>query len=168
MMLTRETWQKMEALDLMLESCIKDQSSHERRNQHLTAIRIIIDNWLRDLRHYQSPEDREAKASITLEAIYQLCIWQLDHETHVDVKTRLFMARNLISRFLTNREKARTAAIDKRSREILQSRKETAELSEIEESAFEHPLPEFENMDVSHPDLDSSGEGPGNDWGIVP
>jgi hypothetical protein len=168
MMTPRHTITKFEALDLMLESCIKDQSSHERRNQHLTAIRGILDNWIRDFRHYQQEEDREAKALTTLEAIYALCIWQLEHETHVEVKTRLFMARNLITRFLQNRDKALRDGIDKRSRQILQSRKETAELSETAESAFNHPLPDFENMDVSHPDLDSSGEGPENDWETMP
>jgi hypothetical protein len=167
MMLTRDTATKLESLDLMLESCIKDQSSHERRNQHMSAIRRLLDSWIKDLTRYQSSEDREAKALLTLEAIYQLCIWQLDHETHVDVKTRLFMARNLITRCLTNREQARRDAIDKRTREILFSRRETSELSETAESGFAHPLPEFENMDVSHPDLDSSGEGPGS-WEDMP
>lgn len=147
MMLTRNTVNKMESLDLMLESCIKDQSSHERRNEHLSAIRRILDNWISDLRRYQDEYDRAAKALTTLEAIYQLCIWQLDHETHTDVKTRLFMARNLILRFQFRRDKAVSDGIDKRSREFIAKRLDTSELSESAESAFNHPLPDFSNIE---------------------
>lgn len=116
MTLTRHTITKMEALDLMLESCIKDHSSHDRRNRALTALRGLLDNWITDYGRYQDTEDTEAKALITFEAIYQLCIWQLDHETHIHVKTRLFMARNLIARFLIRRNEVVMKGIEERSR----------------------------------------------------
>lgn len=133
MMLTRHTITKMESLDLMIESVIRDHSSHERRNMRLSALRGILDEWIRDYRRYQDEEDTEAKALTTFEAVYQLCIWQLDHETHVCVKTRLYMARNLISLFLIRRQEAVMKGIEDRKRQA----KIRAAVVEIEPSAAE-------------------------------
>lgn len=176
MMTPRTTASKFESLDLMLESCIKDQSSHERRNQHMFAIRNLVDYWISDLRRYQDAEDREAGALTTLEAIYQLCIWQLEHETHVDVKTRLFMARNLVARFLHKREQARRDAIDKRSREIIASRRDEQDPFESMDVSKPDDKEEFDaevysNKDISEDlglDHDSSAEGPGENWWTQP
>lgn len=176
MMTPRHTITKFEALDLMLESCIKDHSSHERRNEHMTAVRYILDNWARGFRSYQDEYDREAKALATIEAIYELCIWQLDHETHTDVKTRLFMARNLIKRFLANRDKAIRDGIDRRSRQIIASRRDEQDPFESMDVSKPDDKEEFDaevysNKDISEDlglDHDSSAEGPGENWWTQP
>jgi hypothetical protein len=135
MMKPRHTITKMEALDLMIDSIIVDHSSHERRNLRLSALRGILDDWIRDYARYQDTEDTEAKALTTFEAIYQLCIWQLDHETHVCVKTRLYMARSLISLFLIRRREAVMKGIEERS--ILA--KIRANVARVEEQQIQEP-----------------------------
>lgn len=141
MMIPRHTITIMETLDLMLESAIKDHSSHEQRNKALFALRCMLDNWIRTFRSYQDEEDKEAKALLTLEAIYQLCIWKLEHETHVEVKTRLFMARNIIARFLTRRNEALLSGIERRSREAKIRTEEEKWRAENQE-----PSPELDDL----------------------
>lgn len=137
MMLPRHTITKMESLDLMIESIIVDHSSHQRRNLRLSALRRILDDWIRDFARYQDIEDTEAKALTTLEAVYQLCIWQSDHETHVCVKTRLYMARSLISLFLIRRREAVMKGIEDRSRQA----KIRAAVEQVETSQILDDLP---------------------------
>ncbi len=98
-MTNRDTGTLFEALDLMLESAIRDHKSHDDRNRQLAVIRAVIDEWLRRYSMYTSQEDKELKAVEAFHAIYQLCIWQLDHETHTSVKDRLGLARNIIFQY---------------------------------------------------------------------
>lgn len=107
MMKPRHATTKLEALDLMLEAAIVDHKSHESRNRQLSVIRGILDQWIPEFNSYTSQEDEERKTRPTLEAIYQLCIWQLDHETHTCVKDRLCLAKNLIAIYFRRVEELR-------------------------------------------------------------
>lgn len=99
MMTPRSTESLMKTLDLMLEAVIDSHQSHESRNKELSVIRGMLDNWLKDFNRYQSTEDEKAEARQTLEAVYQLCIWTLEHETHTCVKSRLYLARSVIRQY---------------------------------------------------------------------
>ena len=107
MMKPRHATTKLQAIDLMLEICISEHLSHAHRNERLSVIRSILDEWIPQFNSYTSDEDEERKTRQTLEAIYQLCIWSLDHETHRLVKNRLWLARNLIAKYFARIEELR-------------------------------------------------------------
>lgn len=125
-MTPRSTESLMKTLDLMLEAVIDSHQSHESRNRELSVIRAMLDNWLKDFNRYQSTEDEKTEARQTLEAIYQLCIWTLDSETHSHVKTRLYLARSVIRQYFGRVELQRLLNMARRG------------LAKIDALEFEH------------------------------
>jgi hypothetical protein len=103
----RSTEAKLYCLDMMIEAIIKPHHSHESRNSQLAVVRALIDDWAKEFSRYISEDDRKAQAPETLDTVYYLCIWQLDHETHSCVRQRLYLARSVLLQYRRRAEEIR-------------------------------------------------------------
>jgi len=143
----RSTEAIFDCLDLMLDAVIKPHHSHESRNAQLSVIRALIDDWKRSFNQYTSDEDRKSQAPETLDAVYYLCIWQLDGETHSCVRQRLYLARSVLLQYRRRCEEIREEKrASYRSETMTLSKKiEVAEALRLEESEVQQILAEFES-----------------------
>lgn len=118
--------EQLETIRLIAETIARQHNNHLGRDRQLEALRSLIECYMTNLtRVYAYTTEDWPIQKTTLQTIYDLCMPQVDNETHTSVKARIWLAVDVsnlaLVRFNEQKYQAKRSYFEVRATEIVEN-----------------------------------------------